>query len=141
MEVSQSMRLCVNNLIDKGSQHHHEQLEGAHGIMLKIEKDSGERFTGPMTSDLDDNNNALQAADVVAWAYHRTIESCEFGEEFKPLVAIFAAHQGPRKKRPHIAIPVPVDGIALFAGLIDKWIRLKGRIPTWPDWHKLGPND
>lgn len=56
----------ISYLVDKGSQHHHEQLEGAHAVMLKIENETGEKFTGPMASDLDDNNNALQAADVLS---------------------------------------------------------------------------
>jgi hypothetical protein len=127
----------ISYLIDKGSQHHHEQLEGAHAVMLKIEKESNEKFTGPMTSDLDDKNNALQAADVIAWTYHRSHESAEMGEDFTALLNIFQPHQGPSKKRPHIALGIPVEGGEGFANFIKNWIVSKGEIPSWPEVQRL----
>lgn len=120
-------------LVDKGSRHHHEQLEGAHGVLLQMEKDRREQFTGSMTSDLDDNNNALQAADVIAWTYHRQLESEEFGEEFTPLLSILLPKQEPEKKRAHLSLCIPRDGIAIFARFINGWIENKGAIPSWEE--------
>ena len=127
----------ISYLIDKGSNHHHQQLEGAHSVMLRVEKENGEKFTGAMASDLDDNNNALQAADVIAWTYHRSLES-EVGEEFRPLLKIFLEKQPPpRNKRPHLALAIPPEGVTIFANYIKSWIERTGQIPSWPEVEHL----
>lgn len=123
-------------LVDKGNDNHHEQLEAAHTVVLHLEKSRGERFTGAMAADLDDNNNALQAADAVAWSYHRQLESGGLDAEYEPLRAIFKESQLPPRPdggvlRPHITINIPKSGIGIFATLINNWISKHGEIPTW----------
>jgi hypothetical protein len=126
----------VAYLIDKGNDNHHEQLQAAHTVVLHMEKHRGERFTGVMAADLDDNNNALQAADVVAWSYHRQLESGGLYEEFEPLLSIFKESQLPPRPdggiaRTHLKHDIPIDGIDVFASLINKWISENGEVPTW----------
>jgi hypothetical protein len=123
-------------LVDEGNQHHHDQLHAAHTVMLWLEKNRGERYTGDMKSDFDDNNNALQAADVVAWVDHRIRESGEPGEEFSPLLNVLKESQIPAREdgavsRPHIKLNIPPDGIAVFAKIINDWINNCGDLPTW----------
>jgi hypothetical protein len=122
-------------LIDKGLEHHHEQLNGAHTVIAHIEKREGEAFTGPIASDLDDNNFALQAADVVAWTYHRKLESPEFGSEFEPLLPIvdYQLKTTPTKIKLHLSLDVPLSGIELFAGLVNRWLTNQGPLPTWKE--------
>jgi hypothetical protein len=125
-------------LIDKGINRHHEQLQGAHTVMLHLEKqqDGGRRFTGAMAADIDDNNFALQAADVVAWSYHRRLESPEFGDEFSPLLSIFKDSQIPKRPdgavlRPHVEHEIPTEGVLIFAALINQWLASTGEVPSW----------
>ncbi len=123
----------VAYLVDKGSGHHHEQLNGAHTVILHIEKREGEAFTGPMTSDLDDNNLALQAADVVAWTYHRKLESKDFGSDFEPLLSIVENQLKltETKTKLHLALDVPLEGVELFSSLVNRWLTNEGPLPTW----------
>jgi Protein of unknown function (DUF3800) len=125
----------VAYIVDKGSEHHYEQLNGAHTVILHIENREGEAFTGPMTADLDDNNYGLQAADVVAWTYHRKLESPEFGDEFRPLLPI-VEHKLERpnqKTKLHLSLDVPHEGIELFASLVNRWLTHVGPLPTWEE--------
>lgn len=124
-------------LIDKGSRHHHDQLQAAHGVILEFERDRTQRYTGAMAADLDDNNYALQAADVIAWSYHRQGESQSEDEEFSPLLAIFKESQLPPRPdgavlRPHIKFDVPSEGITIWATLINEYITATGVVPSWP---------
>jgi hypothetical protein len=122
-------------LVDKGSEHHHEQLNGAHTVIVHIEKREGEAFTGSITSDFDDNNFALQAADVVAWTYHRKLESPEFGNEFEPLLPIveYQFKISPTKTKLHLSLDVPLSGVELFASLVNRWLTYEGPLPTWQE--------
>jgi len=122
-------------LIDKGSQHHHEQMDAAHTVLLGWEKMRGLTHSniGPLTQDLDDNNNALQAADVIAWMYHRTLESPDFAAELAPLLDILKEFQttpAGKKAFPHIKLEVPKDGIEVFSNGINAWIGENGEIPS-----------
>ena len=123
----------VAYLIDKGTDRHHEQLNGAHTVIVHIEKREGESFTGAIAADLDDNNYALQAADVVAWAYHRKLEAAEFGSEFEPLLPIveYQLKISPTKTKLHLSLDVPLEGVELFASLVNRWLTNEGPIPTW----------
>jgi hypothetical protein len=124
----------VAYLIDKGSKRHHEQLQAAHTVILQVENSRGENYTGAMAADLDDHNNALQAADVIAWSYHRQLNSGELADEFAPLRSIFRESQAsglPDAVRPHIKLKVPKRGIAIWARMINRWISNNGKTPTW----------
>jgi hypothetical protein len=125
----------VAYLIDKGNKGHHEQLQGVHTAMLHIEKRKKESFTGPMTADLDDNNYALQAADVIAWAYHRKLESMYFGEDFAPLLLLLEEQLSlaPNRIKLHFPVNVPVAGVEFFANLLNSWIEKEGRLPKWKE--------
>jgi uncharacterized protein DUF3800 len=123
-------------LVDKGIHRHHEQMSAAHTLMLHVEHRRGEKHTGAMAGDTDDNNLALQAADVIAWSYHRQLESGELGEEFFPLMDIFKESQVPARPdgavyKPHINFPVPEAAIIIFAALINQWLTATGTVPTW----------
>lgn len=121
-------------LIDKGSKRHHEQLQAAHTAILHVEKSRGETYTGAMAADLDDHNNALQAADVVAWSYHRQLDSGKLTHEFTPLRSIFKESQAsglPDTVRPHLKLRVPHRGIEIWARMINRWIANDGNTPTW----------
>jgi len=122
-------------LVDKGSGHHHEQINGAHTVILHIEKRENESFTGAIAFDFDDNNFALQAADVVAWTYHRKRESAEFGSEFEPLLPIveYQLKTSPTKTKLHLSLDVPLEGVELFGSLVNRWLTNEGPLPTWQE--------
>ena len=103
--------------------------------MLHIEKRNNESFTGPMTADLDDNNYALQAADVIAWSYHRKLESDEFGHDFESLLLILQEQLrlSPDRIKLHFPVQVPPEGVEFFASLLNSWIENEGRIPKWKE--------
>ncbi len=83
----------VAYLVDKGSKHHHEQMQAAHTVILYLEKARGEKHTGAMASDIDDNNNALQAADVIAWSYHRQWNPQTWGVNLSPYSRFSKRHK------------------------------------------------
>jgi hypothetical protein len=139
---------CVNNyvgqstghlkrmayLIDKGSDHHHEQLHGAHTAILRAEEKQGWSFTGAMAADSDDNNYALQAADVIAWAHHRKLESQDFGAEFQPLMRLLEQKVPVAERiKLHLGLDIPLEGVEFFAGRVNYFIGSLGKIPTWEE--------
>jgi hypothetical protein len=79
----------ISYLVDKGSKHHHLQIDAAHTVVLELEShaEKTSRYIGSLTFDLDNNNNALQAADVIAWAYRRRKEIVPFGDDFFAITA------------------------------------------------------
>jgi hypothetical protein len=137
VSVNRQYNNRISYLVDKGIDRHHAQMDAAHTLMLCVEKNRDEgKFTGPITGDTDDNNFALQAADVIAWSYHRQIESNGLSEEFAPLMAIFKASQIAVRPdgavyKPHISFPVPEKAILIFATLIGQWVNATGKVPTW----------
>jgi|SRR3954469_5166034 hypothetical protein len=115
----------VGYVVDKGQKRHSEQLNGAHSAIIAWEqKGSRQSHTGPIVLDYDHRVNALQAADVVAWSYHRDLEASEFGDEFMPLKEKLLAHDR------HSSIPIPKEGIKLFADAINSWLGEGGEMPT-----------
>jgi uncharacterized protein DUF3800 len=118
-------------LVDKGSDHHYEQMNAAHTVVLEWEKYKAiESRVGPLAADLDDNMTALQAADVIAWSYHRKKEST-LEDEFLPLLDIFNDRDmkagGP--KFPHLPFDIPIEGIKLFTDGVNAWIAKNGDMP------------
>jgi hypothetical protein len=123
-------------LIDKGSKRHHEQLQGAHTLLLNVEKRFNNSFTGPMTADIDDHNFALQAADVGPWTHHRQREHLQdFGDEFIPLLPLMEHRLRirPDKEKIHFPIDLPRGGVEFWAHLIKSWIQNEGALPSWGD--------
>ena len=121
-------------LVDKGSSHHHEQLNGAHSLIIEWEKHMGRiSKTGAIAFDYDDRVSALQAADVVAWTFHRKQELLEFGDEFSPLLKLFEDHVTPLRKDtpPHVALPIPKEGVQMFADSINSWIHNYKEMPSF----------
>ncbi len=117
-------------LVDKGSDHHHEQMNAAHTVVLQWEKHKAlESRVGSLTADLDDNVTALQAADIVAWSYHRKKESTLEGE-FIPLLDIFKDEMKVGgAKYPHLPLDISFEGLKLFADGINAWIAENGDMP------------
>lgn len=129
---STSYKGRIAYLVDKGSSNHHEQLEAAHTSMLEVERMRGESITGAMAGDLDDNNYALQAADVVAWTYHRKLESEEFGIDFVPLLDVLAERWVRTKgTSTHFPLDIFPENVKAFASLVKSWIKSEGRLPSW----------
>jgi len=122
-------------LIDKGSNHHHEQLNGAHTAILHTEKKLGWDFTGAMAADLDDRVYALQAADVIAWTHHRKLDSQEFGPEFEPLRKLIEWKVSiPGGTKLHIPMEVPLEGVEVFAKGVHAFIdTMDGILPSWKE--------
>jgi hypothetical protein len=120
-------------LIDKGSDHHHEQLNGAHTAILHAEKKLGWNFTGAMAADLDDHLCALQAADVIAWTHHRKLESQDFGDDFQPLLKLldWKVSNSTGTTKLHIPMEVPVAGVEVFAKGVHSFIEAVGGLPSW----------
>jgi hypothetical protein len=119
-------------LVDHGS--FDDQLNEAHKLVLEWEMVTKlSSHTGPMTFDNDDNNNALQAADVIAWVARRRRDAAlTLGGEFTPLQKLFD-HQIDINKirvRPHIEIIMPREGIEKFAKGMTAWIVKYGRMPV-----------
>lgn len=117
-------------LVDKGSNHHHEQIDAAHSVVLEWEKFKGiESRVGPLAADLDDNLTALQAADVVAWSYHRKKEST-LEDEFLPLLDIFKDEMKVGGSTfPHLPFDIPFEGVKMFADGINAWVAENGEMP------------
>ena len=85
-------RGTIAYLVDRG--HFEDQILGAHGLLVDIEKkldkkDEPAVHTGAIAFDTDDNNVAIQAADVIAWASRRNEEPGGLSGEFDPLRGIF----------------------------------------------------
>lgn len=122
-------------LVDVGRKNLHRQMTAAHAVQTEIERAKGQDFTGAMASDTDDRVYALQAADAIAWAYHRELVSPDYGEEFEPLRNVFTTIEvgfpSHVEKHVHVKFCCPKDGIAIFANLINGWIEEHGEIPTW----------
>jgi len=126
----------ISYLVDVGRKDLHRQMTAAHAVQIELEKAKGQDFTGAMASDTDDRIYALQAADAVAWTYHRELMSPEsFGEEFEPLKNIFVPTEVGfpirTERHVHAKFCCPKDGIAIFANMINSWIEKHGEIPTW----------
>jgi hypothetical protein len=124
-------------------------MDAGHTVILEWEQLRGfESQVGRLASDLDDNNNALQAADVIAWSYHRKKESTLDGE-FIPLLDIFS--EGKRVSDPttlslwyressgfkigcspfpHLQFDIDLDGVTMFANTVNKWIAENGDMPS-----------
>jgi len=130
----------IGYLVDKGSHNHHDQIDAAHTVLLMWERRAPEidRRTGALAFDLDDNNNALQAADVIAWTYRRRAELLTFGDEFVPLLNIFhplpVLAVGPigidYHGQAHLAADYNPMSVRLFADMINHWIAENGTIPS-----------
>jgi hypothetical protein len=118
-------------LVDKGSHHHYEQMSAAHTVVLEWEKYRGiESRVGPLAADLDDNVIALQAADVIAWSYHREKEST-LEDEFLPLLDIFKDEMKVGGSNfPHLSLDMPFEGVKLFAEAVNSWIADNGDMPS-----------
>lgn len=113
-------------LIDKGCAHR-DHLENIHTLVQNLEKERGEfRYTGAIAFDQDNNIPGLQAADVVAWSARRREVYGQLTDEFAPLEEVLLADHKP----PHAHVPIPRDGIAMWAKPITNWLTAKGRVPT-----------
>ena len=125
----------VAYLIGNSNKNHREQLQGAHAIALRVEEREQESFTGAMTTDRDDRNYALQAADVIAWTHHRKLESATVGQEFEPLLPIVEqqARIEPDRTKLHLSLDIPPSGVELFAALVNRWLKNEGKLPTWKE--------
>ncbi len=121
-------------LIDKGTNNHHEQLQGAHTALLHMQRKVGDSYIGPMTEDLDDYNCGLQASDVIAWSHHRKLSAGDFGEDFVPLLSLLT-YKLPYNNRTkiHFTLDLPHDGIELFARLVNDWIKSEGKLYSWSE--------
>jgi hypothetical protein len=116
----------VAYLIDKGCAHP-DHLQNVHSLIQDLEKQrDGFRYTGAIAFDRDDNHPALQAADVIAWAARRREVYGALTDEYAPLgdVLLPAPH-----KPPHGHVPVPKEGIEMWASRIRNWLQYKGRLP------------
>jgi len=125
-------------LVDVGRKNLHQQMTAAHAVEIQLEQSRGEDLTGAMASDSDDRVYALQAADAIAWTYHRELVSPDsFGEEFEPLKNIFIKTEVGYPTRVewhvHIKLHIAKEGIAIFARMINDYIKNHGAIPTWKD--------
>ena len=131
----------IGYLVDKGSSNHHDQIDAAHTVVLTWERNAKEtdRYTGALAFDLDDNNNALQAADVIAWISRRKTELLSFGDEFLPLLQIFqplpifSIGLSPGldyKGFAHIPIDYDPATVKAFANVVNTWIAENGDRPS-----------
>jgi hypothetical protein len=127
----------IGYLVDKGASNHHAQIDAAHTVVLGWEKhaDEDSRYTGVLAFDLDDNNNALQAADVIAWTYHRKKELLGFGGEFAPLLQIFHPLPSFSDGLEYVGIAhIPLDYDSQtakgLADIVNTWIAENGTMPA-----------
>jgi hypothetical protein len=137
----------VAYLVDVGRKDLHEQMTAAHAIQIRLEQAKGQDFTGAMAADTDDRIYALQAADAIAWTYHRELTASDdegrLGEEFEPLRQMFVktSVSYPTKMELHVHIKFccPKEGIEIFARMINGYIAQHGVIPTWQDLMAADP--
>jgi hypothetical protein len=79
----------VSYLMDRSD--FEDQMRDAHKWLAKWEEILGawKPHVGPLAFDSDDNNTALQAADVIVWSSHRNL-SGGLINEYAPLKQILA---------------------------------------------------
>ena len=128
-------RGTIAYLVDRG--HFEDQILGAHGLLVDIEKkldkkDEPAVHTGAIAFDTDDNNVAIQAADVIAWASRRNEEPGGLSGEFDPLRGIFEDQYTPdgRPTRPHFGMVVGREWVERFAADVNRWIDNNGEMPS-----------
>jgi len=91
------------------------QFQFGHALWSFMERQNGISFTGTLTFDNDDNESALQAADLIAWAVQR--RSGEgLANEFSPLLKLFRERytRDGVPKSPHFAYTFRPDMMALL---------------------------
>jgi hypothetical protein len=130
--VSQS-RLFANEiisfLVDSGFSHS-GQLVLIHAAILEVARRKHEaRFVGAMGFDTDERVSALQAADMVAWSGRRKALNA-LCDEFEPLNDLVDPEQR------HAAIPIPKEGIQMFAIPINNWLTACGRLPSFSEFFR-----
>jgi hypothetical protein len=109
-------------------------LNGAHTTILYAEKQQGWDFTGAMVGGLDDRVYALQAADVIAWTHHRKLEAEYFGDDFAPLTCLIQqVTKIADRRKLHIPIEVPLEGVEFFAERLNHFIESEGKLWTWEE--------
>jgi hypothetical protein len=76
-------------VIDQGNRFTHQLMLGHLFAMIREKADRGLRLTGSLTFESDDNNPALQASDMIAWASRRRLYGKGLCNEFEPLLHFF----------------------------------------------------
>jgi hypothetical protein len=98
-----------------------------HTLIQDIEKKHDAfHYTGGIDFDQDDKHPGLQAADVIAWSARRREVYGNLADEYAPLGGVL---QPAPHKPPHGHVPVPKEGIEMWARPIKNWLRLNGRAP------------
>jgi hypothetical protein len=116
-------------LVDRGFGHQY-QLNQAHKLIVDFEIAlGGERHTGSLAVDADDDVPPLQAADAVAWASRKTQLQGALPEGFEPLANVLREDG----ERPHKTIAIPLDGIRMFSVPVNNWVARHGTTPTLRD--------
>jgi hypothetical protein len=112
-------------LIDAGFGHQ-DQLNEAYKFVVGFEQAAGGfRHTGALGTDTDDRVPALQAADAISWASRQMELHGSLPEGMEPLAEVLREDVSP----PHLTIPIPRDGVEMFAKPINDWIAENGGIP------------
>jgi len=125
---SQSGLVRIAYLIDKGCAHR-DHLEQAHTHAQILEKEHQEKHIGAIAFDSDDYVPVLQAADVISWAVRRKQAYGILSDEFEPLNEVIEPKRGSLSSF-HEHIPIPKDGIEMFARPIRAWLQKRGRLPA-----------
>ena len=121
--------LKTSYLVDRGFGRQ-DQLNQAHKLIVDFEKAlGGFRHTGALATGSDDDVPALQAADAISWASRKIQLNGALPEGFEPLSEVLR-EDGPG---PHVTVPMPSDGIKMFADPVKKWIAKYGTMPALKD--------
>jgi|SRR5665213_229672 len=110
-------RICDDNrcpdqiayMLDAGNSQSQQIMIG-HTLLVLREKAAGGPYrTGTLTFQPDDQNAALQAADMVAWTARRNFSGEDLRDEFEPLLRLFQKRfdKNGLKIRPHVHHLVP----------------------------------
>jgi len=107
-----------------------------HKVQSYMEKVCNSSFTGALTSENDEMNTALQAADVISWSARRRVAE-GLTEEFAPLDKLFEK----RFRRDGLAVSphytyTPTEKI--LAKLRDGIESRGPSLPTLQEWVGLG---
>ena len=127
--ASRSQNGVVSYLVDRGSPYE-AQLRAGHKLIIEWQgRYRHSTHTGAMATDSDDNVNALQGSDMIAWTVNRrstTGLTGEFGvlqDLFMPL-PYYSSDGNPvgKSMKFHTHLEIPPDGIQMLADGINLWL-------------------
>jgi hypothetical protein len=114
------------------------QMTDCYNFWTSYESVQEKEFAGALAFDSPQTANALQAADLVAWANLRKHLGRAFDKGFEPLELLTRYVESDVKPAIHFHYPVTAKGTKALAEIIGEPVRAKGRrrslLGLFPEW-------